>query len=204
MFLPCKLSLTLLSPAIAIALAYSMSQVPQQITAALAVVLIAVVSRMEPSACSVVKASVSCVDCGHDYDLSGIRVMIECDEEKKLGIATTNQNGSFEADLPLAGKGILVPASNCLARLLGGPGPLYALNENMVSKIIMAQDIIDTYTTSTPLSFIKSCCPVGKNGKYKSSDAELDSKTVDLPIPSEFGLPPTSYYTPIIPIIGIP
>ncbi|KAI4385429.1 hypothetical protein MLD38_003456 [Melastoma candidum] len=73
---------------------------------------------------------------------------------------------------------------------------------DMVSKVVKARHRTSpVYVTSTPL-VISAACP------YSDKSAGCvnlgSSKTIDLPVPREWGLPPTSYYTPFIPIIGIP
>lgn len=151
--------------------------------------------------------------------ISGVTVALKCNKGKKLAYALTDEKGFFQAELPLS------PSSsssspNCLARLLGGPKKLCSFKKNLVSKIVKAKDH-DAYTISTPFTTFSTCPPNhssyaskakdpkiadtraygksgGENGEFKSS------KTVDLPLPPEWGFPPTSYYTPFIPIIGIP
>ncbi|GAB4859797.1 hypothetical protein Ancab_011277 [Ancistrocladus abbreviatus] len=175
-----------------------------QFTAAFALALITIsLTSIQPSACHVVKSSVSCIDCDRHYDLSGISVMIKCDRVKKLGITTTKLDGSFDAELPLDSS--LTPASNCQAKVLGGPEQLYALEENKGSKVVMEPGQSNAYTTVAPLMVAKSCSSFRKYGKCVSPNGNLgSSKTIDLPIPPEYGLPPTSLYFPVIPIIGIP
>lgn len=127
-------------------------------------------------------------------DVSGIKVVVKCDKVKKLSTATTEDDGSFKAELP-------APHSNCLAKVVGGPRQLYAAKNSMVSKVTEAQDSSGRsyFTTSTPLS-ISTTCP-----KEKAACTQFgSSETVDLPLPKEWGLAPSSYYLPFIPIIGIP
>ncbi|GMH12667.1 hypothetical protein Nepgr_014508 [Nepenthes gracilis] len=175
-----------------------------QIITAIALAVLMTLARIELSACYVVKASVSCVDCGRHYDLSGIQVLIECDQVKKLSTATTEHDGSFTAELPSSLRA-LRPATDCQARLLGGSEQLYASSKNMASQIIKAGKQTTTYTTATPLTVGKSCSSVGKHAKCGARLPDFaSSKTIDLPIPAEFGLPPTSDYIPPFPIIGIP
>lgn len=129
---------------------------------------------------------------------SGIRVLVKCDRVKKLSMAITDGNGAFRTNLPSDAPTLAAPTSpNCLAKLVGGPTQLYAWKKNMFSKIVITQgDDESTYALESPLSFSKSC-----PGKCESVGS---SKTIDLPVPPEYGLPPTSYYTPFFPIIGIP
>ncbi|GMH12669.1 hypothetical protein Nepgr_014510 [Nepenthes gracilis] len=135
---------------------------------------------------------------------SCIKVLIECDQVKKQSTATTEHDGSFKAELP-SRLPALHPATDCQARLLGGSDQLYASSKNMASQIIKAGKQTTTYTTATPLTVGESCSSVGKHAKCGARLPDFDSsKTIDLPIPAEFGLPPTSYYIPLFPIIGIP
>ncbi|GAB2263092.1 hypothetical protein Droror1_Dr00004089 [Drosera rotundifolia] len=200
----CLLQLTVWSPASEGAWKHTMAQLSQSIAFAITVVFVTLASRMEFSVCSVVKASVSCMDCGRGYDLSGIRVVMECNNGNKLATATTNKDGVFEAHLPLDLKPPIM-VSICLVKLLGANEQFYALKKNMVSQIAMAEDNASVYTTATPLTVSKSCSSVGRSGKCRLQGHELSSsKTVDLPVPSVYGLPPTSFYAPLFPIIGIP
>ena len=118
---------------------------------------------------------------------------------KKHAVAITNQHGSFEANLPSSHRSL----ANCKARFLGGPKQLYALNKDMVSKLIRVGDQANTYTTSNTLTFASSCSTLTKHRKCSASFGS--SKTIDFLFPPEYGLPPSSYYlTPFLPIIGIP
>ncbi|KAG4385428.1 hypothetical protein AAZX31_12G086800 [Glycine max] len=137
-------------------------------------------AKIDPSTCQMVQGRVFCVDCTHNYDLS-------------------ENDGSFKVDLPLDHT---KPSSvkNCLAKLLGGPVQLYVSRENQVSQIIKGKEQ-NSYTISTPLSF-RTSCPL--NTKCKAGKKVGSSKTVDLPLPPEWGLAPSSYYVPFFPIIGIP
>ncbi|KAK6936231.1 hypothetical protein RJ641_033261 [Dillenia turbinata] len=161
------------------------------------------VTRFELSACDVVKGSVSCLDCGKDYDFAGIKVLVKCDQVKKPTTAITKEDGSFEAELPTS----VSPTPNCLAMLLGGPDQLYGSRKNAVSTIVKAKDEPNSYTISNPLVFFTTCT-TDANSKAKCSKGSSkfgSSETIDLPLPREWGFPPTSYYTlPFIPIIGIP
>ncbi|KAE8734830.1 putative Integrase, catalytic region [Hibiscus syriacus] len=162
------------------------------ITAALVFVL--AFARVQVSTCHVLDANISCLDCKHNYDFSGIKVAVKCDKVKKLATATTDENGAFKVELP--------PTSvDCLAKLLGGPNNLYGKNKNLVSKVVKVSHDVNSYTISTPLAFSTSC-PLASIGA--KSCGVGSSKTVDLPVPPEWGLAPSSYYVPFIPIIGIP
>ncbi|ONK71307.1 uncharacterized protein A4U43_C04F7120 [Asparagus officinalis] len=141
------------------------------------------------SACNLLKGSVSCLDCHLRYDLSGITVAIECEHNKLQETTLTNDKGYFEAKISSS-------SPNCFARLVGGPEQLCSYKKSMVSRIVKAKGSEYTYTLSAPLSFLSSC--PSKKSLIGSS------KTVDLPLPKEWGLAPTSYYVPFFPIIGIP
>ncbi|KAF8396390.1 hypothetical protein HHK36_018007 [Tetracentron sinense] len=169
-------------------------------------------AQIELSTCHVVKGTVSCVDCSGHGDLSGIRVLVKCDQVKKLAIATTEDDGSFTTELPSGDSS--VSSSNCLAKLLGGPKQLCSSKKSLVSKIASAHDS-NSYTISTPLSFFTSCPSKTKISSSPSSSRKNaeggtakpefgSSETIDLPLPPEWGLAPSSYYIPFIPIIGIP
>ncbi|XP_027347636.1 uncharacterized protein LOC113859018 [Abrus precatorius] len=154
-------------------------------------------ARIDPSTCQMLYGQVSCVDCTHNYDLSDIKVAVKCEAVEKLGVATTEDNGSFKVDLP---SGHIKPSSvNCLAKLLGGPVQLYVSRKNQVSQIV--KDKEQNSYTITPLSFMTSC---PQNTNCKAAKQAGSSKTVDLPLPPEWGLAPSSYYVPFFPIIGIP
>ncbi|KAK7263419.1 hypothetical protein RJT34_31008 [Clitoria ternatea] len=156
-------------------------------------------ARIDPSTCQMLQGKVSCLDCTHTYDLSDIKVSVKCEGVKKLAVATTEDDGSFKVELP--SEHTTQPSSgNCLAKLLGGPVQLYVPRKNQVSQIMNDKEQ-NSYTISTPLSFMTSC---PQNTKCKSSKQVGSSKTVDLPLPPEWGLAPSSYYVPFFPIIGIP
>ncbi|CAN1171273.1 hypothetical protein LINPERPRIM_LOCUS7887 [Linum perenne] len=148
----------------------------------------------------VVKGRVSCVDCTTTYDFSDIMISFKCDGIKKLAVTGTEKDGSFEAELPSS------TPKNCLAMLLGGQTKLYASRANLVSKIVKAspQASSSSYTITTPLAF-STTCPPGKASYCGGRNGLGSSKTVDLPLPKEWGLAPSSYYiNPFVPIIGIP
>ncbi|XP_061343883.1 uncharacterized protein LOC133289876 [Gastrolobium bilobum] len=153
---------------------------------------------IDPSTCQMVKGKVSCIDCTHNYDLSDIKVSVKCEGVKKLAVATTEENGSFKVDLP---SGHTKPSSvNCLAKLIGGTVQLYVSRKDQVSQIVKGKEQ-NSYTISTPLSFLTSC---PQNTDCKAAKQVGSSKTIDLPLPPEWGLAPSSYYIPFVPIIGIP
>ncbi|CAH8263878.1 unnamed protein product [Arabidopsis lyrata] len=145
------------------------------------------------SSCLVVSASlvegkVSCFDCPNDYDYSGIMVGVSCSHTKTHFTVTTDKKGEFMSKLPSSIE------SNCEAELQGSFKQLYASKNNIKSKIVKLDG--DKYCLSSKLIFLKS---------YPRSLGSFgSSKTVDLPVPPEWGLAPTSYYVPFLPIIGIP
>ncbi|KAF5751710.1 hypothetical protein HS088_TW02G00727 [Tripterygium wilfordii] len=159
--------------------------------------LVLISSRIQLSTCQALKAKVSCLDCKTLYDFSGIMVSVKCDKVKKLSMATANEDGSFAVDLPSEPT---KKPMNCLAKLVGGPSEIYASKKNMVSEIVKAGDETTTgfYTISTLLAFSTKCPSKAMKCGFASS------KTVDLPLPPEWGLAPSSYYVPFVPIIGIP
>lgn len=122
---------------------------------------------------------------------AGVRVGVKCGREKP-SYACTDDDGYFETEVP---KGA---SPNCFAMLLGGTKQLCASKKALISKVVKTKDA-NSFTIATPLTF-SSKCPSAKGSvtgfKY--------SKTIDLPVPREWGLAPTSYYFPFIPIIGIP
>lgn len=130
----------------------------------------------------------------------GVKVSVKCAGEKNLAMATTEEDGSFETTVLPSSKS---PDSvSCSAKILGATRQLYIPMKASESKVVVkAAGDSDNHhyimTTSEPLRFYTKCpnpkCIIG------------GSKTVDLPLPREWGLPPTSYYyLPFIPIIGIP
>lgn len=122
---------------------------------------------------------------------------MKCEGVKKLAVANTEDDGSFKVDIPSDHTKASV---NCLAKLLGGSVRLYVSRKNQVSRIIKGNEQ-NSYTISTPLTFMTSC---PKNTNCKAAKPVGSSKTVDLPLPPEWGLAPSSYYVPFVPIIGIP
>ncbi|MGD7361324.1 hypothetical protein, partial [Ralstonia pseudosolanacearum] len=155
--------------------------------------LVSALASIEFSACNVVKGTVSCLDCNLHDDLPEVNVLVKC--VKSTTTTTTEKDGSFEAQLPTN------PSStNCAVELVGGPQQLCSYRKTMASKIVKAHDS-SSYTISSPLAYSTSC---PSNTKSGTSTSMFDSsKTVDFPMPSEWGLPPTSFVIPIIPI-GIP
>ncbi|CAH9072665.1 unnamed protein product [Cuscuta europaea] len=149
------------------------------------------------SASFVIKGSVSCMDCVSHHDISGIMVSVKCGQVTKLAtVALSKQDGSFETTLA---SNPPVSAASCQAKILGGAQQLYVHKTTSEAKIVTALGH-SPYTTSEPLRFYTEC-PNKKCGA--PADLEFgSSKTIDLP--KEWGLAPTSYYMPFIPIIGIP
>ncbi|CAI9268358.1 unnamed protein product [Lactuca saligna] len=150
-------------------------------------------SMVEFSICHLLKDSVRCLDCLDDSNLAGIKILVKCNQMDNVVMVTTNDHGAFETQLP---------SNNCQAKILGGPKQLYVSRKTMVTNI-MKVDETDSYTTSQPLSFYTSC-PLSQNHEGKCGTQNDASKTVDLPLPREWGLAPSSYYIPFMPIIGIP
>ncbi|KAG5566533.1 hypothetical protein RHGRI_002178 [Rhododendron griersonianum] len=134
-----------------------------------------------------------------------IKVLVKCSQVKKLAVATTTEDGAFETELPSDTAAAPSPL-NCQTKILGGPTQLYASRKNMVSETAKAHDSADSYTISTPLSFYTSCPVSGReDAKCGAHNAGLgSSKTVNVPLPREWGLAPSSFYVPFMPIIGIP
>ncbi|XP_076918069.1 uncharacterized protein LOC143578352 [Bidens hawaiensis] len=168
--------------------------------ARLALFTLALSMSIEFSTCYLLKSVVTCLDCPTGSDLAGIKIAIKCNQVKNLAMATTNSHGAFETQLP---------SSNCQAKILGGPKQLYVSRKTMVTSIMKVHDT-DSYTTSQPLSFYTSC-PLSQthDGKCGTQNDAVgrnigSSKTFDLPLPKEWGLAPSSYYVPFLPIIGIP
>ncbi|CAK9141311.1 unnamed protein product [Ilex paraguariensis] len=158
-------------------------------------------ANFQLSSCHVLKGSVTCLDCDGHFDLSGIKVQVKCGQRTRLAMATTEADGSFQTDLPVESP--TSPASfDCLARILGGPNQLYTSRKDMVTTIVKSQESDQSCTISKPLSFYASC---PKDGKCAAKGSEFgSSKTIDLPLPKEWGMAPSSYYIPFLPIIGIP
>ncbi|KAK1426226.1 hypothetical protein QVD17_14895 [Tagetes erecta] len=157
-------------------------------------------SMTEFAMCHLLKSSVTCLDCPTSSDLAGIKILVKCNKVKNLVMATTNEHGVFETQLP---------SSNCQAKILGGPKQLYVSRNTMITNIMKVHDTA-SYTTSQPLSFYTSC-PLSQNqdGKCGARNDAVgknigSSKTIDVPLPKEWGLAPSSYYVPFVPIIGIP
>ncbi|XVF05139.1 hypothetical protein REPUB_Repub05bG0145900 [Reevesia pubescens] len=160
-------------------------------------------AKIQLSTCQVLKAKISCLDCKHDYDFSGIKVVVKCGQVKKLATATTEENGSFKVELP-SDVSKTPTSPNCLARLLGGPNQIYTWKKNLVTKVVKSHEL-NSYTISTPLAFSTSCPLASQGAKCGAAPNETgSSKTVDLPLPPEWGLAPSSFYVPFFPIIGIP
>ena len=132
------------------------------------------------------------------FVFSGIEVLVKCDQVKKQSMATTDATGAFETELPSNAATSAAPTSaNCLAKLFGGRNQLYAFKKDMVSDVVPAQGAKNTYTLVTRLAFSKSC-PERCNSGLGSS------KTFDVPIPPRYGFPPSDFFKPVLPIIGIP
>ncbi|KAI8524358.1 hypothetical protein RHMOL_Rhmol13G0144500 [Rhododendron molle] len=167
-----------------------------------------VLAKVKLSTSYVLKGSVHCLDCKptHDHDLSGIKVQVKCSQVKKMAMATTGQDGTFQTELPSDTPATTQTSpSSCIAKILGGPSQLYVSKKNMVSEIAKVPSGSNSYTVSTPLMFYTSCPLAKSDPKCRARNAGVgSSKTFDLPLPPEWGLAPSSYYIPFIPIIGIP
>ncbi|CAH2060941.1 unnamed protein product [Thlaspi arvense] len=137
---------------------------------------------------SLVEGKVSCFDCPNDYDYSGIMVSVSCSHTETRFTASTDKKGEFMSELPSR------DTSNCEAELQGSFKQLYAATKAIKSKIVKLEG--DKYGLSSKLIFLRS--------SPRSLGSFGSSKTVDLPVPREWGLAPTSYYFPFFPIIGIP
>ncbi|KAA8544273.1 hypothetical protein F0562_022285 [Nyssa sinensis] len=163
-----------------------------------------VLARVQLSVCHVLKASLTCLDCNRHYDLSGIKVLVKCNQVKKPAMATTKEDGSFKTELPSDAPTSPPSFNDCLVKVLGGPSQLYASKKNTVSEIVKAHES-DSYIISTPLKLYTSCPLSTKDAKCGAQNTETgSSKIPDLPLPPAWGLPPSSYYIPFLPIIGIP
>ncbi|GFP92264.1 hypothetical protein PHJA_001370500 [Phtheirospermum japonicum] len=149
------------------------------------------------------KGSVTCLDCPQVYDLSGIQVLVKCDKVKKLAMAYTEGDGTFQTEPPSDGPDSSTNPSNCMAKIMGGPQLIYTSAKDSLIPFAKSKDSSHNYfTLSKPLSFYKTCPLKGKCGGNDMGFGS--SKTVDLPLPREWGLAPSSYYIPFVPIIGIP
>ncbi|KAK9938991.1 hypothetical protein M0R45_015701 [Rubus argutus] len=162
-------------------------------------------AHIELSNGQVLKAKVTCLDCDKNYDFSGIKVLVKCDQVKKLAMATTEADGSFEVKLP-SDHSKSPAALHCLAKILGGTNQLYASRKDKVSEIVKTPHHSKySHTISTPLGFSTSCpLSIADQAACKAKNEFSSSKTIDLPLPREWGLAPSSYYIPFFPIIGIP
>ncbi|RAL45991.1 unnamed protein product [Cuscuta campestris] len=158
----------------------------------------------------VVRGTVSCIDChdnaaGHQYHLSGIMVSVKCGGGKQGTVATTKEDGSFETTTSHNSQ---PPESGgCHAKILGGAHQLYVPKETSSEAAKTTAEPPAghgglSYTIVEPLRFYTRCpnkkCEAAAGSEFGSS------KPIDLPDPSEWGLAPTNYYLPFIPIIGIP
>ncbi|XP_042510553.1 uncharacterized protein LOC122085979 [Macadamia integrifolia] len=156
--------------------------------------------------------SVSCLDCKEkSHQLHGIRVLVGCDGVKKMAMAVTDDNGHFRTELPRDSSS--KSSTKCLAKLLGGPKQLCSSRKTLVYNVVEADHGKNSFTIAKPLAFFTSC---STNTKAKTQSTPLDEmtktfttdfgpfKTINIPLPSEWGLAPTSDYIPIMPIIGIP
>ncbi|XP_019173650.1 PREDICTED: uncharacterized protein LOC109169249 [Ipomoea nil] len=167
------------------------------------------------SASHVFKGSVTCLDCTHTHNhpphLSGVKVSVKCGGEKNMAMATTEEDGSFETTVVLPSSKSPSSVVSCSAKILGATRQLYIPMKACESKVVVRAAAGESdhsrhyiMTTSEPLRFYTKC-PNAKCVGGGGGGSIGGSKTVDLPLPREWGLPPTSYYyLPFIPIIGIP
>ncbi|KAH9612825.1 hypothetical protein KSS87_015378 [Heliosperma pusillum] len=126
----------------------------------IAVLIIALAfSRLCLSSCSRVKGYVSCTDCHPDYDFSGIKVQVKCDQVKTISEAITNKTGHFEAILPTDSSATSLASTtpNCWAELVGGASQLYFPKQNTMSKLSITLHDNSTFSQTTPLVFATSC-----------------------------------------------
>lgn len=187
--------------------------------------LVLVSVQLASSSDHVLKGSVTCLDCDlkHHNDLSDIKVLMKCSNVKKMVMATTKEDGTFETKLPQDMMMMMTTHttttssphtinSKCSTKIVGGSSLLYTLGKNTISRVVKIQGQDYYYTNEEPLNFYKSC-PKQKNNNNNNAAEKCasaaaanfgSSKTVDIPLPREWGLAPSSYYVPFIPIIGIP
>ncbi|EYU26724.1 hypothetical protein ABFS82_04G210300 [Erythranthe guttata] len=168
------------------------------------VTTLALATADEPYNSQLLKGSVACVDCPQDFDLSGVQVLVKCDKVKKLAVTYTQEDGTFITELPSDEPTKSENPSNCMAKIMGGPHQLFVSTKDAFAPVIAnaRESSGSLFTTAKPLGFY-STCPL--KGKCIAKDNGFaSSKTVDFPLPREWGLAPSSYYIPFIPIIGIP
>ncbi|XP_074290110.1 uncharacterized protein LOC141616848 [Silene latifolia] len=134
-------------------------------------------SRLRLSSCSQVKGSVSCTDCHPDYDFSGIKVQVKCDQVTTISEAITDKTGHFETILPTDNS----PTTNCWAELVGGPTQLYFPEQNTVSKLSVTLGDKNTFSQTTPLVFAKACKPKCQYKITQSSNRSSITVYVILP-----------------------
>ncbi|KAH0454021.1 hypothetical protein IEQ34_018345 [Dendrobium chrysotoxum] len=170
---------------------------------------------------SLLKGSVTCIDCSPSYDLSGVRLAVNCSKEEKLSYALTNAKGQFQISIA---KPSPLP-SDCSVNLLGGKTQLCGFRKSIISKIIAINPLNtstnSSYTVRTPLAFFTSCKKIIEEAKVEkgnganyggqaalgedNSPKTMASQQAELPPPEEtYWLPPLIYVIPFFPIIGIP
>ncbi|KAL0534324.1 hypothetical protein IC582_028614 [Cucumis melo] len=169
--------------------------------------LFMVLASTQLAQCNTLKAKISCLDCQSNYDFSGNLIMVKCERVKNLTIAITKADGSFETPLPSDMASVdseaAPPPPKCIAKLVGGSHQLFASRKELVSTIIKETNS-KFFTIATALRF-STCKEINRKCKAIKKESIEDSKTFDLPnLPPEWGFPPTSYYLPVLPIIGIP
>ncbi|KAJ0976701.1 hypothetical protein J5N97_012175 [Dioscorea zingiberensis] len=189
---------------------------PSLVTTALLLLLF--ISHTNLSTCSttgtVLKGSVSCLDCTSHQDLSGVKVAVSCSHTSKVVSTLTNKEGHFEAELPSSSSSSSSSSPKCIATLLGAKVQLCAFRKDMVSKVIRPQTSSNSYILTTPLNFFTTSCTTRVNGAMhgkladdgssSSSSSSSPSTPDNIPQPYPWGLPPPSIFYRFLPIIGIP
>ncbi|KAI0496885.1 hypothetical protein KFK09_023211 [Dendrobium nobile] len=177
---------------------------------------------LQLSIASFLKGSVSCIDCSPSYDLSGVRMAVNCSKEDILSYALTDAKGQFQISIA---KPSPLP-SDCSVNLLGGKTQLCGFRKSIISKIVAINPLNastnSSYTVRTPLAFFTSCKKIieeaklekGNGGNYGGRAALGEDKSLNTmatqqaglpePPPETFWLPPLIYVIPFFPIIGIP
>ncbi|MCD9560026.1 hypothetical protein HAX54_018453 [Datura stramonium] len=99
--------------------------------------------------CYVLKGSVTCVDCDHHSDLSGIKVSVKLQQslEKVATAVTAEEDGTFETNLHW--KLNIFKQLSC--KFLGTK-QMFVSEDIMDTKIVKVQEDNYSYTISEPLS----------------------------------------------------
>ncbi|KAK6163570.1 hypothetical protein DH2020_000434 [Rehmannia glutinosa] len=118
-------------------------------------------AKAEIYTAQLLKGSITCLDCPNGSEnLSGVQVLVKCDKVKKLAMAYTEKDGTFQTELPSDGPKSANP-SNCMAKIMGGPHLLYTSTKNSLIPIAKSKEL-GHFTTSKPLSFYKTCPSKGE------------------------------------------